>query len=248
MGLKRKQMQMLLLVLLCLLAYTTWNVQKRMQPSMTNEDFIRFHVIANSDTEEDQALKKQVRDRLLKKINEELVQEAIEQADGEATEVSLNLEDSREYIQKHLRDIEQEAESVIKEKGYTYQATAILGNRWVPKKSYGNVTFPAGNYEALNVSIGEGKGQNWWCVLFPPLCLIGAETPEELDSDLVPVVQMDPKVAAIYREALTEETYKELIKAATDPKRKPTTLKLKFKTLELVKGQTIHQKKKEANQ
>ncbi|MEA4988339.1 MAG: stage II sporulation protein R [Anaerovorax sp.] len=236
MGLKKKQMQILLLVLLCLFAYTTWNMQKRMNPSMSNEDFIRFHVIANSDTEADQALKREVRDQLLKKINEELVEEAIAQADEETREVSLTLKDSREYIQNHLEDIEQAAESVIKKEGYTYKATAILGNRWVPKKSYGNVTFPAGNYEALNISIGEGKGQNWWCVLFPPLCLIGAEAPEELDSDLVPVVPIDPKVAEIYREALSEDTYKELIKAATDPKRKPTTLKLKFKTLEMMEG------------
>ncbi|WP_206460064.1 stage II sporulation protein R [Anaerovorax sp. IOR16] len=234
MGLKKKQMQFLLLVLLCLFAYTTWNMQKRMNPSMSNEDFIRFHVIANSDTEEDQALKREVRDELLKKINEELVEEAIAQATEEAKEVSLTLNDSRDYIKNHLVDIEQAAESVIKKEGYTYKATAVLGNRWVPKKSYGNVTFPAGNYEALNISIGEGKGQNWWCVLFPPLCLIGAEVPEELDSDLVPVVPIDPKVAEIYREALTEDTYKELIEAATDPKRKPTTLKLKFKTLEML--------------
>lgn len=236
MGLKKKQMQLLLLVLICLFAYTSWNIQKRMEPCMSNEDFIRFHVIANSDTEEDQTLKKQVRDRLLKKINEELVQEAIAKADNEEKKVSLDLEDSREYIERHLNDIAQEAESVIKEKGYKYEATAMLGERWVPKKSYGNVTFPAGNYEALNISIGEGKGQNWWCVLFPPLCLIGAETPEELDSDLMPVpaVQIDPEVAEIYKEALTEDTYKELIEVATDPERKPTTLKLKFKTLELL--------------
>jgi len=202
---------------------------------MSNEDFIRFHVIANSDSEGDQALKREVRDQLLKKINEELVQEAIAQADDEAKEVSLTLGDSRAYIESHLRDIEQAAESVIKEEGYTYKVTAALGNRWVPKKSYGNVTFPAGNYEALNVSIGEAEGQNWWCVLFPPLCLIGAEAPEELDSDLVPVVQVDPKVAQIYREALTDKKYSELIEAATDPKKKPKTLKLKFKTLEMMK-------------
>ncbi len=231
---KKKQMQILFLVLLCLFAYTTWNIQRRMQPSMSNEDFIRFHVIANSDSEEDQALKREVRDQLLKKINAELVQEAIIQANGESEEVSLTLQDSRDYIENHLRDIEEAAESVIEKEGYTYKASAALGSRWVPKKNYGNVTFPAGNYEALNISIGEAKGQNWWCVLFPPLCLIGAEAPEELDSDLVPVVPMDPEVAEIYREALTEDTYKELIQAATDPKRKPTTLKLKFKTLEMM--------------
>ncbi len=152
---------------------------------MSNDDFIRFHVIANSDSQEDQQLKLKVRDGVLAEINSELVQEtmaqeidifqtsgtAIDREENEEvsqTRVSLDLEQSRSYILDNLSEIEETAEQIIRENGFDYSAEAELGVKWIPQKTYGNLIFPSGNYEALNITIGEGKGQNWWCVLFPP--------------------------------------------------------------------------------
>ena len=143
-------------------------------------------------------------------------------AESSQARVSLDLEQSRKYIQENLTEIEDTAERIIRENGYDYSVKAELGVKWIPQKTYGNVIFPSGNYEALNITIGEGKGQNWWCVLFPPLCLIGAEPPE--DEELAEEAQ------EIYKDILLDERYEPL----TEEREKPTILKLKFKTLELI--------------
>ena len=238
MGLGKKQLRILFILLVCILLYTTWAIASS-QSKLSNEDFIRFHVIANSDSEEDQQLKLKVRDAVLAKINSELVEEAMAQelvafqASGTAvmsrtdeetsqTRVSLDLDQSRKYIQENLTEIETTAAEVVHENGYNYPVKAELGVKWIPQKSYGNVIFPSGNYEALNITIGEGKGQNWWCVLFPPLCLIGAEAPE--DDEAAQDAQ------EIYKDILLDAKYEPL----TAERDEPTTLKLKFKTLELI--------------
>ncbi|MDD2190788.1 MAG: stage II sporulation protein R [Eubacteriales bacterium] len=237
MGLRKKELKFLIFILICIILFSTWNVYSN--PELSNDDFIRFHVIANSDSDKDQQLKLKVRDGILAKINSELIQETMAQeltelqASGglakqeqEADEkdsgirVSLDLDKSREYIQENIIEIEDTAERIIKENGYDYEAKAELGVKWIPKKTYGDVIFPAGNYEALNVTIGEGKGQNWWCVLFPPLCLIGAEE----------TVEQDEIVEDIYKDILLDKKYDPL----TEKRDKPATLKLKFKTLELI--------------
>lgn len=127
-------------------------------PQNQYSGIIRLHVIANSDSEEDQELKLKVRDEIIKKTK--------------SLQESQSIEDSREYLQTHLKDMEETANKVIEENGKSYKAEANLGIRWIPEKTYGDMYFPAGNYEALNLTLGRGEGQNWWCVLFPPLCLI----------------------------------------------------------------------------
>ena len=127
-------------------------------PQNQYSGIIRLHVIANSDSEEDQELKLKVRDEIIKKTK--------------SLQESQSIEDSREYLQTHLNDMEETANKVIEENGKSYKAEANLGIRWIPEKTYGDMYFPAGNYEALNLTLGRGEGQNWWCVLFPPLCLI----------------------------------------------------------------------------
>ena len=238
MWMRNRQIKILFLILVCLFAYTTWTVYSS-KSKLSNDDFIRFHVIAHSNSEEDQNLKLKVRDGILAKINSELVQEAMARhhmeqtaelavarsedgAEGEADKAGLNLEESRQYIRDHLQEIEETAERIIRENGYDYTAKADLGVKWIPEKTYGQVTFPAGNYEALNITIGSGKGENWWCVLFPPLCLIGI-TPEEQE-------QMTEDVQEIYKDVLMDKKY-DLLK--TDGKEQ-TTLKLRFKTLEVI--------------
>ncbi len=235
MGLRKKELKFMIFILICIILFSTWNVYSN--PELSNDDFIRFHVIANSDSDEDQQLKLKVRDGILAKINSELIQETMAQefielqASGDSANqeveaknsgirVSLDLDKSREYIQENITEIEDTAERIIRENGYDYEAKAELGVKWIPKKTYGDVIFPAGNYEALNVTIGEGKGQNWWCVLFPPLCLIGAEE----------IAEQDEIVEDIYKDILLDKKYDPLIKERD----KPATLKLKFKTLELI--------------
>jgi len=122
------------------------------------EGIIRLHVIANSDDEDDQELKLKVRDAIIEYMEE---QDSLKTAD-----------ETRAYLQDNLIRLETIAEGVIAYEGYDYPACASLGVRYIPEKTYGDITFPAGNYEALNITIGSGEGENWWCVLFPPLCLL----------------------------------------------------------------------------
>lgn len=217
---RRNKWRLLVLIVLILCIYSAWNTHNgQRERGLTNQDFIRFHVIANSDSDRDQELKQKVRDGLLKKINEDLAIEAIANGTGDPGG-QLTLSRSREYIQENLDEIETAAGEILREEGCDFQVTAELGARFVPEKTYGNLVFPAGNYEALNVTIGEGKGHNWWCVLFPPLCLIGAQAPEEMDSDLLVPELLDPK-------------YRALAEAAAGEKK--TTLHLEFKTLDYMK-------------
>lgn len=128
------------------------------KPENQYEGVIRLHVIANSDSAEDQSLKLKVRDEIIKEVG--------------SLESSQSIDQSRGYLKSHLGRMEQVAAQVIRENGKKYTAKADLGVRWIPAKTYGDMYFPAGNYEALNVTLGKGQGHNWWCVLFPPLCLI----------------------------------------------------------------------------
>lgn len=125
------------------------------------EGIIRFHVIANSDSDEDQELKFKVRNRVLGKV-----QNALEGSQGAAQ--------TRAYIEKNLEEIEACARQCVRAEGYDYDVKARIGVTAIPAKQYDDVYFPAGSYEALTITIGEGKGQNWWCVVFPPLCLVDA--------------------------------------------------------------------------
>ena len=118
---------------------------------------IRFHVLANSDSKEDQELKRRVRDCVGAYMQTELAG-----ISGAAK--------SREIIRRDLWSIEREAEAVVRDAGYSYEVAASLAWTEFPVKTYGAYTFPAGEYEALRVVIGEGAGENWWCVMYPNMC------------------------------------------------------------------------------
>ena len=122
------------------------------------DSVIRFHVIANSDSEEDQTLKLAVRDRVLAQA-EELYPEDATLAEAQAA------------LEGHLSALAAAGQAVVEEQGFDYPVTAQLTDCWFPTKEDEGFALPAGNYTALRVVIGEGKGQNWWCVAFPPLCL-----------------------------------------------------------------------------
>lgn len=123
---------------------------------------MRLHVIANSDTDTDQALKLRVRDRVIKTSQKLL------------TGVS-SIDNARDIIKQNLKIIETVAQDEIHRNGFNYSVRAELTNMYFPTRDYESFSLPAGEYEAFRVIIGSGKGHNWWCVMFPPLCITAAE-------------------------------------------------------------------------
>lgn len=121
------------------------------------DSLIRIHVLANSDSQADQQLKLQVKDAVVGYLQPQLEQ-------------SQSIEESRQIIQDQLPQIAQTATNTLRQAGSSYDITLQYGHFDFPVKYYGSFSLPAGNYEALRILIGQGKGQNWWCVLFPPMC------------------------------------------------------------------------------
>ncbi len=123
------------------------------------EQIIRLHVIANSDTEEDQELKMKVKETIVTYLRGEM-QDAV------------SVDEARQAIVEHLPEIEEIATEKMRAEGYDYTAEATLGESYFPVKEYGDLTFPAGDYEALRVRLGKSEGRNWWCVMYPTLCFV----------------------------------------------------------------------------
>lgn len=160
------------------------------QQKMTEEiagKIIRFHVLANSDSEEDQQLKLKVRDAIGTFMQPKL------------NGVS-NIDESRQIVTENLSAIEELAEKIIAEEGYTYAVSARLADIDFPEKTYGPYTFAAGTYEALEVTIGNGEGHNWWCVMYPNLCFFNS-TYEVVDEEAEKSLER----------VLTREEYKSLM-------------------------------------
>ena len=124
-----------------------------------SNSIFRLHIIANSDSKEDQELKLKVRDKIVEYMN------TIIPKDSDKNSVVS-------VAQNHLDNFKKIAIETIKENGYDYPVNVNIGNYYFPTKSYGNISFPAGNYDGLKIEIGNSAGQNWWCVLFPPLCFV----------------------------------------------------------------------------
>ena len=151
------------------------------------KEIIRFHVIANSDSDEDQALKIKVKNAVVKELQEKLKNAG-------------TIDDAREIMIGQLEGIEETASAVMREEGCRYGAKASLVQRTFPVKIYGDMAFPAGEYEALQIKLGKAEGKNWWCVMFPTLCFVDGTysiVPEESKEKLEHV--------------LTEEEYQSLL-------------------------------------
>lgn len=150
---------------------------------------IRLHIVANSDSQEDQELKLKVRDEILKFM----------EGQDDASQC-------RKYLESHLGDITRIADEVISSEGFDYKASAELGVFFIPKKSYEDLTLPAGNYEALRIVLGDGNGHNWWCVIFPELCLIDSSSDGEDNGDkqsrLIIKSRIKERIRNIYRSRL----------------------------------------------
>ena len=122
---------------------------------------VRLHVLANSDSDADQELKLKVRDRVV-----ELVSPAVEGCSTQSEAIGA--------IEGIMDEIEVAAEEVVRSEGYDYDVSLIMGEEYYPTRTYETCAFPEGEYVSLRVCIGDAEGQNWWCCLFPPLCLSAA--------------------------------------------------------------------------
>lgn len=123
------------------------------------DELIRFHVIANSDSREDQELKLKVRDEVIEYL-EPLLKK------------SKSIEESRKIIKQNNKKVISIAKKVVKDNGYSYNVQTELSRENFPEKVYGKIVLPQGEYEAYRILIGNASGQNWWCVMFPPLCFV----------------------------------------------------------------------------
>ena len=128
------------------------------QPPLNNE-YLRIHIRANSNLAVDQAVKYQVKDQVVDFMIPLL-------------STCETLEESKQVISQNLSAIEKVAESVLAQNGFTYQATAEIKNEEFPTRSYGDLTLESGFYDALILNLGSGSGDNWWCVVYPPLCFV----------------------------------------------------------------------------
>lgn len=163
---------------------------------------VRLHVVANSDSEEDQALKLKVRDSVTETVSAAL----------EGCKTQAEALDALEGI---IPDIEAAATRTVRENGYDYSVSVVLGEEYYPTKTYESCAFPSGKYKSLRVLIGESAGENWWCCLFPPLCLSAATADSKKSNE-----------EAFISVGLTSDQYK-LITESDKPK-----YKVRFKLLE----------------
>ncbi len=179
-----------------------------------SDSVFRLHVLANSDSEEDQNLKYKVRDALIAYL-EDIAKD------------TSSKEEVMQLVTNHLQDFETIAKQTITENGYSYDVTVEVGNFDFPTKNYGDISLPAGYYDALRVKIGEAKGQNWWCVMFPPLCFVN------VTSGIVPEESKETM-----KENLNEEEY------ALISNQDSSTVQFKFKLIEWLQNTNILTAKK----
>lgn len=134
------------------------------------ENVFRLHIRAASDSSDDQSLKLKVRDAILHKY-------------GEAFQNCCNKTEAVEFAENNLEEFEQLAKEVICDNGYSYKVSVTVGKSFFENREYDTFTLPAGEYEALNVIIDEGSGKNWWCVMFPAVCIGASSSFDEVVSD-----------------------------------------------------------------
>ena len=210
------RLSILILSLVTVISIMTISISGEVKKISTeSEDYkdklIRFHVIANSDSDEDQNLKLKVRDAIINYLQPRLLE-------------SESIEESELIIKREYDELEKISKNIILQNGYDYDVKVGIDYSEFPTKQYSNVVLPAGEYKALRIIIGEGKGKNWWCVMFPPLCFVDEEKgiiDKETDDKL--------------REVLTEEEY-ELISQKTN--NQMNRVQVKFKIVEIIQNIT----------
>ena len=199
---KKTKCFILLTILLFLYVFISAQSYVTAVSSNLSNAVFRLHVIANSNTNEDQSLKLKVRDSLIEYMN------------NICSNCSTK-EESISIAKSHQSNFQKIAEETIRENGFNYSVKIKIDNFYFPTKNYGDITLPAGLYDALRVEIGEVKGENWWCVMFPSLCFI------DISSGIV-----DDEAKESLEDNLEEESY-----AIISDNHKPN-IKIKFKLIE----------------
>jgi len=179
------------------------NLQKSIEKKV-----IRFHVIANSDSVQDQAVKLKVRDKVLEYISPKLKK-------------SKGKEESQKILKENDKEIIKIAEEVLRKNGYNYKVTTTLGKENFPVKVYGNITLPQGEYDAYRIIIGSGEGKNWWCVMFPPLCFV------DITKGEVSYKETQKQM----KQVLSEKEY-----SIVDNTAHKDEVRMKFKLVEVIRG------------
>lgn len=190
---------LLLIVFVCFSAYFYVTAVS----SGISDSVFRLHVIANSDSDEDQALKLKVRDSLLEYMNS-------------LCSSTSSKEEAMRIANEHIDDFTKIAQDVIAQNGYNYSVDVSVGSCDFPTKEYGDVSLPAGTYDALRVKIGSASGHNWWCVMFPPLCFV------DVSSGIVPDDSKE-----ILHDTMSDEEYDLVTSSDSD-----SELTFKFKLVE----------------
>ena len=214
--LKTKKVKLFITISLLLFIYifiSAFSYASYVSNDLQNSVF-RLHVIANSDSKEDQNLKYIVRDKIIEYMKT-------------ICQNCTSKEETIKVVSEHLDDFTQIANQTIQDNGFSYNATVSLGNFEFPTKTYGDISFPSGYYDALKIKLGNSDGQNWWCVLYPSLCFIDVKSgivPEESKEEL--------------QGTLNDEEYK-LISDNND-----TYINVKFKLIEFFTQNNIITAKK----
>jgi stage II sporulation protein R len=207
----KKKLNFILILTILIFLYIvllSFNYSQAISYNLSDSVF-RLHIIANSDSSADQELKLKVRDKIIEYMNT-------------LTSSSSDKKDVISMVNNHLDSFKEIALNTIKENGYNYDINIEIGNFHFPTKSYGDISFPAGNYDALKIEIGDAIGQNWWCVLFPPLCFVNSSTG---------VVPDDSKNTL--KENINSESY-EIISEGNNSNDNTSDIKIKFKIIEFL--------------
>lgn len=197
-----KKFMIALLIGIIVTAVFAQNQFKSVETALA-QSVVRLHVIANSDSYDDQDLKLKVRDAVISGTKDMFINEN-------------DVHTAKRDILKNLDYIKKIAEEEIRKNGYDYNVNVTFGDSEFPTKIYNNVTLPAGTYEALKIVIGSGEGKNWWCVMFPPLCFVEGG-----------VSKMDEKSKQILKNSLTDDEYNLIMTEKEIP------VKVKFKVYEM---------------
>lgn len=201
-----KHIILLIFLFTCYIFLSASHYVNGVSSDLANSVF-RLHVIANSDSKEDQNLKYKVRDRLLETMNQ-------------LTKDAHSKEEVIRIAQEHQAEFQKIAEEVVQENGFSYDISVKIGNFYFPTKNYGDISLPAGKYDALRIEIGNASGKNWWCVMFPPLCFV------DISTGIVPNESKE-----YMKENLNEEEFS-IISTGNNSNSNDSTIKFKFKLLE----------------
>ena len=201
-----KYVLMLILLFICTWAvFSLYLYSNRVHDGLAS-NLIRLHIVANSNSQEDQNLKIKVRDDILGFM-------------GQRLKDQKSAQDAKYMITNSLDEIKSVADATLNRLGYSYPISVSLATYPFPTKVYGDIALPAGDYEALRVSIGNASGANWWCVLFPPLCYL----------DICESVVADPAKEHL-KETLTDEEYQIVTSVSTQN----SPARIKFKIVEIL--------------